>query len=239
MQQPQKGASTQSTWLVLHSSWICAESMLRWLAHPRLQPGPASGRRAKHSRGGQVPLPCAHGRSSHQSAQCGCHEPILEWLHSQQCGHELAYDDLLTGWGLLPAAGQKGDMDNLEIPLASGLIPSCAATCMGGPKLVLYELALAQPRSVPGEEHGARSNRLPGCLSPAPRNTTTHCYGYTRFDSQLRASSGTAKSAPSDHRINPARAAHQQWLLPIQLFPCTSLPPLPLTAEQNHWVQCT
>lgn len=68
-------------------------------------------------------------------------------------------------------------------------------------------------------------------------STSTHCYGHASFDTQLRKL-GTAKSAPLDYRRNPAQAAFWQQLLPIQLFPCTSLPP-PSTAEQNHWVQCT
>lgn len=56
-------------------------------------------------------------------------------------------------------------------------------------------------------------------------NTTTHCYGYAGFDTQLSATLSTAKSAPPDYRRNPAQAAFWQQLLPIQLFPCTSLPP--------------
>lgn len=61
MQQPQKGASAQSAWLVLHSSWICAESMLRWLAHPRLQPWTSVWQESEaQPRGTSAPALCTH-----------------------------------------------------------------------------------------------------------------------------------------------------------------------------------
>lgn len=208
-----------------------AQSTLRWLAHPRLQPRTSVWDESEaQPRGTSPPALCTHCPRTQLTSECTVWMP---WAHPGVTLLPTAWT--LTGlwwladWmGLTPCCwseGRYGQPWNAANQNVSGLIPSCATTCMGGPKLVLYELALAQPGSVPEEEHGARGDRLPGCLSPAPRNTTTHCYGYTRFDSQLRASSGIAKSAPSDRRINPARAAHQQWLLPIQLFPCTPLPP--------------
>lgn len=80
-----------------------------------------------------------------------------------------------------------------------------------------------------GEPQGSKELTAITCPALFPVlsswNTTTHCYGYAGFDTQLRATSSIAKSAPPDHRRNPAQAACQQQLLPVQLFPCTSLPP--------------
>lgn len=121
MQQPQKDASTWSTWLALHSSWMCAVSTLCWSAHPRLQPRASIWQESEaQSRETSPPThtPSSHGCSSLQSTWCGCRVPIPERLRSQQRGHKPACDNLLTGQDLLPAASHMGDADNLEMLLA-------------------------------------------------------------------------------------------------------------------------
>lgn len=100
----------------------------------------------------------------------------------------------------------------------SGLLRSYAAACLSSPKLVLCKLPVAQPGSIPGEQHRACCNCPLGCLSQL------------RAEMQLLGSlsrSALAQAQLKAHlqRINPAQAAHQQRPLPIQLFPCTPLPP--------------
>lgn len=214
------------------------------LLSPGSSPRPASGRTLKHSWGGKSP--CSHtysrGCSSLGSAGCGCCEPVPWWLHSQQCECEQVRDNLLIRCGSLLAAGHKRDTDNL------GMLPArtSAVFSQATPRLVRAALSWFCP-SLLWHGLGASqesSTELTATACPAV------CPQLRAAETQLRIAMATPGLIPSLALAQAQLKAHLQltgWTQHKQpvtsgCSPCSYSParpclPLPLAAEQNHWVQ--
>lgn len=151
-----------------------------------------------------------------------------DWLHSQQHGRVLVCNNWPDeAYSLLLLTGVIWAALKCHKPVwCQWSHPKICHSLHGNPELVCTSSLRHRLR-----ESQESSKELTAITCPAlfpilsSWNTTTHCYGYTGFDTQLSTTLSTAKSAPPGYRRNPAQDAFSQQLLPVQLFPCTSLPP--------------
>lgn len=158
----------------------------------------------------------------------------------------MACDNLPTGRGLLPAAGHKGDTDNLKMPLARMSVVSSHAP----PQLAWAALSWFRTSSV---WHSLRASQE-GSTQLAAAACPAACPQLRAAETQLHTAVAAPGLIPSlalaqlraqlKARLQIAGQTQHKQPVGSGCPPCSYSParpvlPLPLAAEQNHRVQCT